>query len=90
MANTQLRYQRIDRGELHARSPASIAQLGRLDMILAIRNEQRQGRKPVDDSLSVLGSGEPLEKLLQHDTGDDDGLAGLHGFLQGIDLRLLR
>jgi pimeloyl-ACP methyl ester carboxylesterase len=41
MPDRELGQQRIDRGDLNATSPATVAKLGRVDMVLAIRHQER-------------------------------------------------
>ncbi len=44
--------QSVDRAELQTFPAAGIAQLRGFDVIAAIRNEQRQGRKALDDLIA--------------------------------------
>ena len=46
VANAQLRKQRIDCANLYAMATTSIAQLRRMNVILSVWHQQRQGRKP--------------------------------------------
>ncbi|MCC6171925.1 MAG: hypothetical protein IT481_07840 [Gammaproteobacteria bacterium] len=41
-------------------------------MVLSIRNEQRQGRKPLDDAFPILRPRKALEQLPEHDARDDE------------------
>ena len=52
MAQAQLRQQRIDGSDLHARSPALVAQACGPDMVFAIRCDERQRGKPLHDPIA--------------------------------------
>jgi len=60
VAQAQLRQKRVDGPDLHALSAAAVPQLGRVDVIVAIRHDERQRRKAFDDLGSAFGSGEAL------------------------------
>lgn len=75
MAYAQLRDQGIDRPHLHAMPSTGIAQLRRVDVIVAIGYQEGQGGEALDDALACLGAGKSLQQLLQHESGDDERLA---------------
>lgn len=75
MTNTELCNRSVNRTELHPGTTTSIAQICSVDMILAVRGEERQGRKPVDDVLARTRAGKSLKQFLQDETGDYDSLA---------------
>jgi len=54
MADAQLSQERIDCSDLHAISPAAIPERRRRDVIVAVRHEQRDGRKPVKNLIAGL------------------------------------
>ena len=86
MADAQLGQQRIDRAHLHAASAAMIPQLGRPDMIVAIRHQQRDRRKSIQYLMATLWSGEALKQLLKHKAGRQQGLAAFNGVDERSDL----
>jgi len=45
-------------------------------MIVAVRHQQGDGGKPIQDFGAGFGTGKALKKLLQNETGGDDRLAG--------------
>jgi hypothetical protein len=67
MSHTELSDQRIDRSELHPAASAPVAQIGSRDMIFPVRNQQRQGREPLDDEVTGFRPGESLQEFLQHE-----------------------
>lgn len=73
VGDAKLCKQRIDRRDLHAGASTAIAQIRGIDVILPARIEQWQRRKTIDDVLAGAWPGEPLEQLLQHQPGADDG-----------------
>lgn len=85
MPYAKLRNQRIDRADLYASAPAGIAQLGRCNMIVARRLEQRQSRKPLDNQTMRLRPGESLQQLLQYKPRRHDGVSTQQGVMQYPD-----
>jgi hypothetical protein len=59
VANAQLRQKRVDRPDLHALSAAAVPQLRRIDVIVAIRHDERQRGKAIDDLGAALGPEKP-------------------------------
>ena len=86
MAYTQLGQQCIDRAHLHTASAAMIPQLCRPDMIVAIRHQQRDRSKSIQNLIAAFGSGEALEQLLKHKAGRQQGLAAFNGVDECSDL----
>jgi hypothetical protein len=73
--NAQLSQERVDGSNLHTIPAASIPQLRRFDVIVPVGHKQGYCREPVNDPVSGLWAGEPLQKLLQNKAGRNDGLA---------------
>jgi hypothetical protein len=90
MTDAQLGQEGIDRPDLHAAASAAISQLGRTNVILAIRHQQRDGRKAIQYPIASLGAGEALKKLLQDQTCRKDGLAAFDGLDKGMYFRRRR
>jgi hypothetical protein len=90
MTNTQLSKERIDRSNLYARSPATIAQLGGIDVIAPVRRQERECGKPIQYLFSRFGAVETLEQFLQDETCRQDALASFQGSDQSADLRFIR
>jgi len=84
----QLCKQGIDGSELDSPSSANIAKLGRGDMVLSLRLEQRQRRKPFDDLGTGFRTREALQKFLQYEASRDDDVRPQQGFLELLNLRL--
>ena len=61
MTNAQLCNDGIYGSDLYPGSPALVAKLGRVDVILAIGEDKWQGGKPLSDLLVSLWSCEPLQ-----------------------------
>ena len=65
-SDAKLGKQRVHSADLHAVSPAAVAQLSRLDMVAPVRNQQRQRSEAIEDARSVPWTGKPLQQFLQH------------------------
>jgi hypothetical protein len=70
---------RVDRPDLHALSAAVVPQLRRLNVIVAIRHDQRQRRKAIDDLGPTLRPGEALQEFLQDEAGRQKRFAAFDG-----------
>ena len=79
VADAKLRQKSIDRSDLHALSATVVPQLRRLDVIVAIRHDERQRGKGLDDLRPVLGPDEALQELLQNEAGRQKRFAALNG-----------
>lgn len=90
VAYAQLRQKRVDRRDLHAISAAMVSQLRRIDMIVAIRNDEGQGGKALDNPGTAFRPGKALKKLLQDKAGRQKRFAVPDGFNQRPDFRPLR
>jgi hypothetical protein len=77
---------RVDRPDLHALSAAVVPQLGRIDVIVAVRHDEGQRRKALDDLGPALGPGEALQELLQDEAGRQECFAALKSPHQHPDL----
>lgn len=87
MADAELGEKRVDGAYLDAPPAADIPELGRLDVVGAIRHYDGQGAEAFQDNLSGPRSRKPLEDLLEDQTGGDDHLPRLQGVTQGLDFR---
>lgn len=67
--------QGIDGAHLDAAAAAGIAQGSCLDMVLSVRNEERQRTKPGDDAVAGARPSNPLEQLLQDEARREDDFA---------------
>lgn len=90
MAQAELRQERVDGADLRARPTTAIAQLGGLNMVPSVRRDKRQGREPIENLRSRLGSGESLQQLLQDQTGCQNHVLAVQSAPQGGGLRRLR
>ncbi len=84
--NAKLRQQGVDRSDLDTAAATFVAQLRGVDMVAPIRNQQRQGGKSIHNSLAIPRSGKALQKLLQHQAGRENCLAGFEGPHQPVHL----
>src|SRR5262245_29845258 len=71
MTDAELGQQRIDSADLNARSPASVAQLCRINVVVPVGNEQRQRREPIEDARARSRSRKSLQQLLQDEAGSE-------------------
>ena len=88
MPDAELRNQRIDCSDLHTRPATGISQSCRSHIVFAVRLNQCQRRKPLDDLLTGLGTGEALKQFLQHKTGRDHNICTSKRILQRLYLGL--
>ena len=79
VAETELRQQRVDSADLHAAAPALVSEFGRVNMVAAVGNQQRQSGEPVEYLRPASRSGEALQKFLQDEPGGHELLAGFDG-----------
>jgi hypothetical protein len=87
VAQAELRQQGIHRSDLHALATAMVPQRRGLNVILTIRHDQRQGRKPRDDLIPAPGTGKTLQQFLQHEASGEQRLAGFERPDQHTDFR---
>lgn len=85
MPNADLRQDRVDRPDLNPRAATTIAQRGRLDVVLSVRGEKWKGGEMIDDLSPIARPGEPLKQLLQHQARGDYGVPTLESRRQRID-----
>ena len=88
--DTELGEKRIDRSDLNAVAPATIAQLRGLDVVLARRSDHRQRAETIQDPGSGFRSLVPLQQLLEHDAGSVDRLSPDQGLPQSRHFRSFR
>ena len=77
VANAELGEQGVDRADLYAASAAGVSQLGRLNVVLAVGNQQGKGGKPLDDPVPRARAVETLKELLKDDARREDRVTGL-------------
>jgi len=87
MANAQFGKEDIDCPDVHAAPSAAISQVRRSNVIVAIRNQEWYGRKPVQNLVAGFRTREALQKLLNDEAGRKDGLAALDCADEKADLR---
>jgi hypothetical protein len=85
VVNAKLGQESVDRSDLHSVATASVSQFGCLDVIVAIRHQQRHRRKTFENLISRLRPGESLQKLLKHEACRNYGLAALDRFDKRCD-----
>jgi hypothetical protein len=90
VAQAKLCQQRIDGADLNTGAPAVVSQLGRLDMILPVWDDQWQGGKPIKDLRACFGTRKSLQKLLQDESGCERLLARFNCAHEGADIRRCR
>jgi hypothetical protein len=61
VSSAELRQESVDRSNLHAGPPAVVANVGRCDVVVAIRDQEGQGSEALDDRPFVPGPAEPLQ-----------------------------
>jgi hypothetical protein len=69
MSATELDQQCVDASDLDSAAATGISDLGGFHVVLAVRYQESQGRKPLYKLISRPGSGETLKKLLKYQTG---------------------
>lgn len=75
MANAELSEQPFNRADLNPASPARVPQLGRLNMVLTVGNDQWQRSELLNDAASGPRPPEPPKKLLEHEARGEDRFA---------------
>lgn len=90
VAHAKLRQKRIDGADLHAGAPTSVAQFGGVNMVLSVRDDERQGGEAIEYLRPRPGPREPLQQLLQDQSGREDDILALQGAPQRVDFRRLR
>ena len=68
MTDAELYQESVNRSDLHACAAANVPQVGGPDVILSIRNKERQGGKTVQNSRPGLRPGKALQKFLENET----------------------
>ena len=71
----ELRQDGVDRSNLDAAPSAGAADVGRRDVVLAIRDEEGQGSEALDDLVPCLRPGEALQEFLEDEPGREDRFA---------------
>jgi len=82
----QLGEERVDRADLDAPTSARAAQGGRLDVVRAVRNDERQGSEGLDNPWLGTGTAEALQEFLQDQSRREHEVVVLEGPAQGADL----
>ena len=76
---TELRQQRVNCSKLDTFLPALVAERRGRHVIFAIRHDQWDRRKSINDLLLSLGTGESLQQFLKNQPGRHQSLTGLQG-----------
>lgn len=84
--DAQLGDQRVNCSKLNSSATARVAQCGGLDVIIAIRNQERHSGKPLENLGMRLGSREPLQQLLKNEPGRENGFPCSKGVAESSDL----
>lgn len=87
VTNAELRDYRVDRADLQAGAPATIAQFRSVDVIQPVRSQERQRRKTVNNVLSRPRAGKPLQQFLQDQTRDYNRFTTFERVAQYANLR---
>ena len=66
MPASELDKQSVDGPDLDSATATGVSDLGGFNVVLAVRHQESQGRKPLHELISGLGSGEALKKLLKY------------------------
>jgi hypothetical protein len=90
VADTQLRYQRVDRSALDTSPPAFGTQRSCGHMILTVRYQQWKRCESLDDLIARFRTGKSLQELLHDQPGGDDSIASFQGTRESLDLRAPR
>lgn len=88
MPNAQLGEQRIDRTDLGTCSATLVPEVGRCDVVLAIRLQQRQRREALDDLPTRLWPGESLKQFLENNSRRDDDIGAHERAFELLNFRL--
>ena len=72
----------VNRADLQPGPTTAVAQLCGVDMNLAVRSYERQGRKPVNDVFTCTRAGKPLQQFLQDETCGHDSFATFESVAQ--------
>lgn len=88
--NAQLCEQGVHGADLNASAPADITKFSRADMVVAIRDEQRQCAESINDVLAGARAAKSLKELLQHEAGGHDRVRACEGSPKRRDLRRTR
>ena len=76
VADAQLGQERIDGPDLQAPPAAGVPQMGGVDVIPPIGDQERKVAEAFDDPISGSGAAEPLEQLLEDEPRGEDRLSG--------------
>ena len=75
VSNRELSKERIDRPKLNTVAPAAVANLGCLDVVVAIRRDRWQRRETMQDRVALTGAAKPLQQFLQDEPRGVDRLS---------------
>lgn len=83
--DTELCKQCVDRAYLQASLPAMIAQDSSCNVVIPIRDQQRERREMPDDLVVRFRAGETLEKFLEYQSRRHHPVAALQRTFEGTD-----
>jgi len=87
MADAELGQEGVDRSDLNAGPAATVPQFRGIDVIAAVRREQRESRESLHDLSPSARPRETLEQLLKDEPGRDDGFTRADRTGQFADFR---
>jgi hypothetical protein len=90
MADTELRQNGVDGTYLQTGPATAVSQFRRIDVILPVRGQERQGCEPVDNVFARARTGKSLQQFLQNESGGQDSCATFKGIAQRSYLRSWR
>lgn len=85
--DTEFRDERINRTDLDSGTAAGVAERCCLDVVVAIRNQKRYGRKAIENLSTCLGSSEALQQLLENESSGENSVATAQGLFQRGNVR---
>lgn len=86
MSQAEAGKQCVDGADLDAGPTTGVSQCGRLDVIVTVRDNQRQCGKALDDLIARAWAGESLQELLEDETRGVHRSAALKGGEQSRNL----
>lgn len=64
---TQVYEKGVDRAKLHTASAAAVAEVGRVDVVIAIRLQEPKRAESFDELVARLRAGKPLQEFLKYE-----------------------
>jgi len=86
MPASELDQQSVNGPDLDSATATGVSDLGGFNVVLAVRHQESQGRKPLYKLISDLGSGEALKKLLKYKASGEHLIRSKERVAQGRHL----